>query len=204
MRIIIDEILSWENHIEYISAKIKRGIHVLGRSKNILSKELLNMLHKTLTEPYFRYGNTVWGQCNQTLLDRLQSMQNRAARIITGISYEDADHPSILYPLGWLSIRHLIVLDLAVAMFKVARGIAPPPTQEMFHYISELHSYDTRSASSGNFQLKSVRPTVGKSAISYIGPKIWNDIENQIKQLKTTETFKRKIKKMLLDKQVNQ
>ena len=51
------------------------------------------MLYKTLIEPYFRYSNTVWGQCHQTLLDRLQSMRNRAARIITGISYEDADHP---------------------------------------------------------------------------------------------------------------
>ena len=103
-------------------------------------------------------------------------MQNRAARIITGISYEDADHPSSLYRLGWLRIRHLIVLDLAVIMFKVAKGIAPPPTQEMFHYMSELHSYNTRSASSGNFQLKSVRLTVGKSDVSYIGQKIWSDI----------------------------
>ena len=63
------------------------------------------MLHKTLTEPYFRYGNTVWDQCHQTLLDRLQSMQNRAARIITGISYEDADHPSILCRRGVWVIR---------------------------------------------------------------------------------------------------
>ena len=89
-------------------------------------------------------------------------MQNRAARIITGISYEDSDHSSILYRLGWLSIRHLIVRDFAVAMFKVARGTAPPSTQEMFYYISELHSYNIRSASSGNFQLISVRFTVGK------------------------------------------
>ena len=84
------------------------------------------------------------------------------------------------------------------------RGIAPPPTQEVFHYISELHSYDTRSLSNGNFQLKSVRLTVGKCAISYIGPNICNDIENQIKQLKTIETFKGKIKKKLLDRQINQ
>ena len=95
-------------------------------------------------------------------------MQNRA-RIITGISYEDADHPSTLCQLGWLSIRHLIVLDLAVTKCKVARGIAPP--QEMCHYISELHSYDTRGASNGNFQLKSVRLTVRKSALTYIGRK---------------------------------
>ena len=66
--IITDETLSWENNIEYISTKIKRGIGVLGRSKNILPKEFLNMLYKTLIEPYFRYGNTVWSQYHQTLL----------------------------------------------------------------------------------------------------------------------------------------
>ena len=52
--IIIDETLSCKNHIEYVSTKIKRGTGVLGRSKNILSKELSNMLCKTLLEPYFR------------------------------------------------------------------------------------------------------------------------------------------------------
>ena len=123
LRIVIGKTLSWKNHIEYISTKIKRSTAVHGRSNSILSKELLNMLHKTLIEPYFRYGNTVLGQCHQTLQDRLQSMQNRAARMIVGISYEEADHPSILYRLGLLRVRHLIVLDLAVAMFKVAKGI---------------------------------------------------------------------------------
>ena len=198
MGIIIDETLSWEDHIEYISTKIKCGIGALGRSKNILSKEHLNMLYKTLTESYFRYGNTVWDQCHQTSLDRLQSMQNRGARIITGISYEDANHPSILCRRSWLSIRHLTVLDLAVATFKVAKGIAPPPTQKMFHYISELYSYDTRSVSSGNLKLKSVRLTVEKSATSYIGPKTWNGIENQIKQLKLYKHSRERFKKCSL------
>ena len=49
--IIIDETLRWENHIEYISTTVKRGISVLGRSKNILSEELWNMSYKTLIEP---------------------------------------------------------------------------------------------------------------------------------------------------------
>ena len=67
LRIITDETLSWENHIEYISNKIKHGIGVLGRSKNVLSKELLNMLYKTLIEPYFRYGKYCMGSMPSNL-----------------------------------------------------------------------------------------------------------------------------------------
>ena len=45
---------------------------------------------------------------------------------------------------------------------------------------------------------------MGKNAISYIGPKIRNDIEIQIKQLNVMEIFKEKIFKMFLGRQVNQ
>ena len=44
------------------------------------------------------------GQCNETLLlDRLQTLQNRAARVIANVSYEAADHNSLLCDYGWLN-----------------------------------------------------------------------------------------------------
>ena len=64
-----------------------------------------------------RYGNTIWGFCDNNLIDKLQCLQNRVCRIITGIGYENADHPSLLKELGLLSIRQLINLDLGVLMF---------------------------------------------------------------------------------------
>ena len=72
----------------------------------------------------------------------LKGQQLRAHTFLESVS------SCILYRVLWLSIRHLIVLDLAVAMLKIAKGIAPKPTLKMFHYVSELHPYDTRSASS--------------------------------------------------------
>ena len=52
-----------------------------------------------LIEPYFRYCNTVWGNCEQGLLSKLQTLQNRAARIVTRTSYTDADHETLLKKL---------------------------------------------------------------------------------------------------------
>ena len=68
----------------------------------------MSMLYRTLIEPHLRYCNTVWGFGNQTSLDRLQTLQNRAARIVTGTAYVDADHSLLLSKLNWSNVRELI------------------------------------------------------------------------------------------------
>ena len=57
--LIVDDPLTWDKHIEYISTKINRNIGILKRTQNVLSKSSLITLYKTLIEPYFRYCNIV-------------------------------------------------------------------------------------------------------------------------------------------------
>ena len=42
----------------------------------------------------------VWGNCGKTLSEKLQKMQNRAARILTS-SFYNADARYLLQQLGW-------------------------------------------------------------------------------------------------------
>ena len=71
-------------------------------------------------------------------------LQNRIARIVTGTSYDSADHPLLLKELGWLSIRNLITLDLGIFMFKVNKGATPTQISDMFQKVQETHNYETR------------------------------------------------------------
>ena len=45
-----------------------------------------------LVEPDFRFCSTTRGKCGQTLPDKLQTLQNIAARIVRGVKYEEPDH----------------------------------------------------------------------------------------------------------------
>jgi len=38
--------------------------------------------------PYFNYCSTVWGNISKGLSDKIQKLQNRAARILTFSNYE--------------------------------------------------------------------------------------------------------------------
>ena len=103
--LIIDDNLSWEEHRYYISSKTKQNVGIISRTKGVIPTGSSIQLYKSLVEPYFRNGNTVWGLCNDNLINKVQLLQNRVTRIITDTSYDSADHPLLLTELGWLNIR---------------------------------------------------------------------------------------------------
>ena len=56
---------------------------------HIVPENSLIMLYDTLTDPYLRYCISVWGHCDQGLLNRLQTLQNTAR-------YADANHETLM------------------------------------------------------------------------------------------------------------
>ena len=188
--LIIDDNLQWNHHIDYICSKVKRNIGVIGRTRSCIPK--MSPVH-SLVELYFRYGNAIWGFCDN-LIDKLQCLQNRVCRIITGTGYENADHPSLLNELGLLSIRQLINLDLGVLMFKVNEGLIPRPMCDMFQYVDAVLRYGTKSATQGNFYRIITNKQITNSAISYSGPKLWNEIQRSIRVSGSLYTFNKRFR----------
>ena len=107
------------------------------------------MLYRTLFKLCLRECNTTWRNCGPTL-NGLQTLQNRAVRVITGISYEDANHRRILKDLNILNVRQLVELDTASLMYRVENYLVPAHVKNMFTKCSEIHAYNTRAANAGN------------------------------------------------------
>ena len=72
--ITVDDSLTWEDHIDYITLKIDRGIGIIRRVRQFIPEKDILLLYQTLIDPYFRYCSTVWGQYGETLKDKLQAL----------------------------------------------------------------------------------------------------------------------------------
>ena len=138
--LIIDENLTWDHHVNYISQKMKRNLGILKRMRKTLPTESLCMLYKTLIEPHIRYCSIVWGNCGEGLKDKLQILQNRAARIITRTTYNTANHFALLRQLKWLDVRSIIKLEMGLFMYKAMNQLVPEQISEMFTHLSTYHS----------------------------------------------------------------
>ena len=172
--LIVDDTLTWSDHVEYISTKIRRGIGILKRTSKFLKECSLLMIYSSLIEPYLRYCNIVWGQCNETLKDKLQVLQYKAARSIAKVKYEDADHHKLLGQFGWLSVRNLIRLDMGIFMYKCQNGYVPDSITRLYTTVDNIHSYHTRSADMGNLHIPRLVHSYTQSSLSYTGAKLWN------------------------------
>ena len=69
---------------------------MMKKIKGSVPKDSLVTLYKTLVELYLGYCNIIWGQCGSTLTEKVQRLQSKAARIISGTSFEETNHDDLL------------------------------------------------------------------------------------------------------------
>ena len=111
----------------------------------------------------------------------MQTLQNRAARIVRGVKFEEADHNQLLRSLERLSIRQLFDYDTASFMYKVANGTVPEQTQFMFDKYTNIHSHNTRSAGLWNYVIPKMKTIKGQTAFVFSGALVWNKLATHIK-----------------------
>ena len=84
-----DDNMSWHSHIDKLSElskKIAFGIGAIKRIRPLVRQiyYIHYIYNAFLVQPHFDYCSIVWGNCGETLSEKLQKLQNRAARILTG------------------------------------------------------------------------------------------------------------------------
>ena len=99
--------------------------------------------------------------------------------------------------LNILSLPKIYTLSVGKFMHSYHNKLLPNHFDEYFIPISSIHSHSTRLATSNSLFSLRVTYSSGKCSFTFVGPKVWSSIPNDIKP-STTFTFQRKLKKHLL------
>ena len=79
----IDDLLSWSNHVDEICRKVSSAIGASKRIRNFISANAALQIYDALILPHFDYCSPVWECLSGQSSDKLQKLQNRAAKVIT-------------------------------------------------------------------------------------------------------------------------
>lgn len=71
-----------------MQANILRALGLLKCTKQYFLLATLNDFYKGIVEPTFSYRCSVWGSCGTAKLNRLQELQNGAAKIVKNSAFD--------------------------------------------------------------------------------------------------------------------
>ena len=186
--LIIDEKLSWVDYVSTLTKKISSAVAAI-ENVNFLPRKTLITLYQSLIESWLRYGNTVWGNYGLTLKNKLQSLQNRAAHVVTWTKYGCVESDQLFKSLRWLNVQQLIDFDTSIMVNKSITNKAPPYLTSLFLKPISVHNHDTRTA---NLNLLPIheRLKFGQKCFSHCGCHLWNKLDRDVQVIDCTEKFK--------------
>ena len=81
--VIIDDKLSWVDHIQYAKNKISKGIGIICKARKLLNRKTLLTLYYCFVYPYITYAIEVWGDSCITYINSLVTVQKKVLRLIS-------------------------------------------------------------------------------------------------------------------------
>ncbi len=143
------------------------------------------------------YCNALLGGCSARLINKLQMVQNAAARVLTRTRKYDHISP-VLSTLHWLPTKHRIDFKILLITYKALNGLAPQYLSELLSHYSP--SRPLRSQNSGHLIIPRIsKSTAGGRSFSYLAPKLWNNLPNTVREADTLCQFKSRLKTHLFN-----
>ena len=190
--VTIHKHLYWHNHIQDIANKISKQCGILYLIRNSLDTKSLNLIYYSLIYSNLLYCQTVWGAASLEALNPLIVAQKRVIRTIAGLGKRDHTNDSF-YNLRILKLVDVNRVACASFVYKCLHGLVANDC----NFTPINTNYNIRNNSELRLPLK--RSSQSQTDIQYHGPKIYNEIPDQIKNKPTVSSFKRTLKKYIIE-----
>jgi hypothetical protein len=175
--IVIDDKLSWSEHIKYIRGKISRSIGMLSCARKNLDRKTLIQLYYAFIYPYLSYCIDVWGHCSQQLFFSVFKTQKRALRIIS-FSKRLAHTEPLFKSFEILPLQAIYILALSKFMYKFYFRLLPSVIDELFQSNNSVHSVPTRQQNL--LHVPHVISETSRKSIRVRGVSTWNRLAQNI------------------------
>ncbi len=145
--VLFDSNLSFKKHFSSICKTAFFHLKNISKLQPMLSMSNAETLIHVFMTSRLDYCNALWGGCSARLINKLQLVQNAAARVLTRTRKYDHISP-VLSTLHWLPIKHCIHFKILLIAYKALNGLAPQYSSELLSHYSP--SCPLRSQNSGH------------------------------------------------------
>ena len=195
----IESELTFKNHVGIVCRKASQKLNALSRLCSIIPFQKRRMLMQAFFISHFSYCPLVWMFHNRNINTRINNLHFRAL----GMVYREqtSTFEELLERDSSVTIHQRNLQFLAIEMFKVVKGLAPIFMNEIFPKNKNKGAENVSSNTRANaiFYNSSNPKTFNYvlDTLRCLGPKIWQLVPREIREITSLDLFIQKIKKWI-------
>ena len=187
--VILDKHLTWGPQLENVKTKILRNFHVLRRTRPFIDKNIAIVLYNTMVQSYLDYCNVVWLNLNSRQVKQLQTLQNRALRLVLNV--DNRYHRRNLYDelnIDCIDVR--VKKSLLILIFKMIHHIVPEAICTRISFKENLYNLRNHKCI---LNLDKPRSSFIKNSSLYNAIKLFNTLPESLRTENDINKFTRGI-----------
>ena len=190
--VIFDENLGMHQHVSKVCRTAYFHLHNIARIRNYLNhRAACTLIHAFITS-HIDYCNSLLYGIPSYLLNKLQRVQNSAARLVLHLRKYEHITPALVQ-LHWLPVKFRINFKVLLTVSKVLNGKAPKYIEEMIT-VNTNARYNLRSADNFMLKVPSYKcKTFGGHAFPVYAPRLWNTLPLELRLVGNINLFKQKL-----------
>ena len=191
--VYLDQNLTFQHHINHVCKLAYLELRRISSIRHYLSTDATKTLICAFVLSRIDYCNSLLAGSPKCLLDKLQRLQNNAARLIFRSKKFDHVTP-LLRPLHWLPISERIDYKLSTMAFSVVNESSPQYLSELLH----IYTPSRQLRSSADAKLLKIplyrHRTSGDRSFSFQAASVWNTLPISLRHSDSLESFKTGLK----------
>ena len=196
--VMFDEHLSMEQQVKKICKSGYFHLKNIASIRNVMDSKNTEKLVHAFISSTLDYGNSLLYGISQKHINKLQVLQNSAAKLIE--KKKKYDHVTeTLIKLHWLPIKARIDFKILLLTWKGLNGVAPPYIKSMLEPRNDVRSL--RNPTNLLLKVPKVnRITLGGNAFCVVAPSLWNQLPISTRTTHSLDVFKKQLKTFLFKK----
>ena len=188
---IIDENLSWSSHVKSLCNILSRNFNLFYNIRNIIPDHLKRQIYYSLVYSQIQYGIELYGACSKQLLNKIQTLQNKLLKVLYNLPYR-TDTNVIHSSLNILKIDDIRKLNILKFVYEAVNRISIRQFNNYYRFHRDIHNRSSRQ--NDRLYPERVRTKYGENTLNCIGSKLWNSLEQNIKNSSSLYTFKKVVR----------
>ena len=160
-----------------------------------MNQDTTEIIVHALISSHLDYANSILYGINNYLFDKLQRVQNNAARVVMNLRKYDHVTDSLIQ-LHWLPVKARVNFKIILQVYKALNCMAPQYICNMVERV-KVNRYNLRNNCNMNLVVPRSFNNYNDRAFAVCGPKLWNSLPNELKSTTEYQLFKSKLKTYL-------